>query len=84
MAIKQINNSRLSYHSNLSLIANAYPFDLLACLAFYEAAPVEAAVAPLVGHFLNQIVASAAAERRACVAARACAVTASSVRAFDV
>jgi hypothetical protein len=69
----------------LSLIANANPLDLLASVTLDVAAPVEPTVAALISHFLNEIVASAAAQRGARVAAGACcAVAFAPVSAFDV
>lgn len=52
-AIKQINNSVVLIHTNLHLIADAYPLGLFAGLTLHLAAPVEAAVAPLIRNFLN-------------------------------
>lgn len=45
---------------------------------------MEAAVAPLVRHLFDQIIASAAAQRRTRVAAGAGAIASAAVRAFDV
>lgn len=71
-------------NQSLSLVAEAAPLDLLACVTLHVAAPVEAAIAALISHFLNEIVASTAAKRRAGIAAGACAVALSSVSALNV